>query len=399
MMSFSPIQKTVNRRLFGILAVFMAAIAGVAGADGAVGTDARTPAIDASARQAKPVPAVPMVSNPIKPRDGIVTPKLTELWSVGGEDDAQGDLINRPFDIRLAPDGTVYVLDWNDVCIRVFDANGKFLRQVGRKGQGPGEFDTPFYFDVDGAGRIHVVDMRSLRMTRFDPAGKYESSFRLEKVSGQIRVGPRGRVYCGENSTGEPELTSEYRVVQRMLTIVRYDADGRNPQRTGPFRAEQMRMKAVSGGTVALAGGPSAPQTGWGLGPDGRIWLGHNETYEMSVFDPDGKPLFRFGREYDPLKRKPAESNTDKNRKPSPVVSFFPAYAPEVFFDEAGNAWLRLFRNDDKNEPHRYDVFSPQGVYLKQYVLPCRIYQVRNGKMIAVTETEEGFRVLKCYRF
>ncbi len=119
----------------------------------------------------------------------------------------------------------------------------------------------------------------------------------------------------------------------------------------------------------------------------------------MGVFDPDGKPLFRFGREYKPVKSKVNESIAPENRKTPSDTEFFPAYAPDVFFDEAGNAWLRLFRNDDKSEPYRYDVFSPQGVYLKQYVLPCRIYQVRNGKMIAVTETEEGFRVLKCYRF
>ncbi len=175
-----------------------------------------------------------MVSNPIQPRDGIVTPKLTELWSVGGEDDAQGDLINRPFEIRLAADGTVYVLDWGDVCIRVFDANGKLLRQVGRKGQGPGEFDTPFYFDVDGAGphpcRRYAQPagdpVRSGRQVR-SPASGWRRS------PAGIRVDARGRVFCGENSTGEPELTSEFRIVQRMLTIVRYDADGRNPPGTG----------------------------------------------------------------------------------------------------------------------------------------------------------------------
>lgn len=390
MMSCAPIRKTVYRMMLALLTVMAA---------GSVGADARVPASDAPAPQAKPAPAVPMVTNPIQPRDGVVTPKLTELWSVGGEDDPQGDLINRPFEIRLAADGTVYVLDWGDVCIRVFDANGKFLRQVGRKGQGPGEFDTPFYFDVDGAGRIHVVDMRSLRVTRFDAAGKYESSFRLEKSSSQIKVDAQGRIFCGESSTGEPELTSEFKIVQRMLTIVRYGADGRNPARIGPFRSEKMIMKAMAGGGVMSGSSPYAPQASWALGPDGRLWIGQNETYEMGVYDPDGKPLFRFGREYKPLKSKVFERIAPENRKNSVNTEFYPAYAPDPFFDESGNAWLRLFRNEDKAEPHRYDVFSPQGVYLKQVVLPCRIYQVRNGKMIAVVETEEGFRALKCYRY
>ena len=52
-----------------------------------------------------------------------------------------------------------------------------------------------------------------------------------------------------------------------------------------------------------------------------------------------------------------------------------------------------------KKEPYLYDVFSPEGVYLKQVVVPFRIYQVRKDRMYAIVETEEGFRVLKCYRF
>ncbi|MCX6560249.1 MAG: 6-bladed beta-propeller, partial [Candidatus Aminicenantes bacterium] len=138
-------------------------------------------ASDAPVPQTKPAAPIKMVSNPIQPRDGVVTPKLTELWSVGGDNDPQGDLVNQPFEIRLGADGTVYVSDRGDVCIRVFDAKGKFIRQVGRKGQGPGDYDTPFFIDVDGQGRIHVLDMRSQRVTRFDPIGKYEASFRAEK--------------------------------------------------------------------------------------------------------------------------------------------------------------------------------------------------------------------------
>lgn len=349
--------------------------------------------------QDRAVSAIPRIANLSQPRDGVLTPKLTELWSVGGENDPQGELINRPFEIRLASDGTVYVLDWGDTCIRVFDARGKLLRQVGRKGQGPGDFDTPCWFDVDGGGRIHVVDMRNMRVTRFDPSGKYETSFRLEKIASGIRVDGRGRIWCGEMATGEPELTSEFKIVQRMLTLVRYEADGKNPRRVGPFSSEKMMMKAVGGGGVVSGSSPAAPQAGWAIAPDGRLWLGHNQSYDIGVFDADGQPLFRFGRDFKPVRNNSFYEIAPANRKNTVVPETFPAFAPDFFFDEAGNIWLRMFRNDDKDEPHRYDVFSPQGVYLKQLVLPCRIYQAWNGRMIGLVETEEGFRVLKCYRY
>ncbi|MDD8024996.1 MAG: 6-bladed beta-propeller [Acidobacteriota bacterium] len=356
-------------------------------------------AVGASSPQDKPAPAVRMVANAIKPRDGVVTSKLTELWSIGGEDDARGELVNRPFEIRLAADGTAYVSDWGDVCIRVFDARGKLLRQVGRKGQGPGEYDVPFYFDVDGQGRIYVLDMRSMRVTRFDPAGKFEAGFRLEKIASQIRVDGRGRIFAGEMSVGEPNYSAEFKIVERLLTIVRYDPDGRNAIRIGPFKSEKMSMKGMPGGGIVSGSSPFSPQAGWGIDPDGRLWLGHSETYEIGVLDPDGKPLFRFGRAWKPVRNKSFDEIAVANRKNSVVTEYFPAYAPDFSFDEAGNVWLRMFRNDDKGEPQRYDVFSPQGVYLKQVVLPCRIYQVRHGKMIGVVETEDGYKTLKCYRY
>ncbi len=356
-------------------------------------------ALGAAGKASPPqAPAVPLVANQLQPRDGVVTPKLTELWSVGGENDPQAELINRPYEIRLAADGTVYVLDWGDCCVRVFDPRGKFLRQVGRKGQGPGDFDTPCWFDVDDQGRIHVTDMRNMRVTRYDAAGKFESSFRLTKPSSPLRVDSRGRIWTGETSTGEPQLSGDFKVIQRMLTVVRYDGDGRNPLRLGPFASDKMMMKAVSGGGVVSGSSPLTPQCGWGVGPDGRLWLGHNAGYELGVYDPDGKPLFRFSRPFKPVHNKGFDKIGPEYRKNTVVPETLPAFAPDIFFDEAGNAWLRMFRNEDEGEPFRYDVFSPRGTYLNQYVLPCRIYQALNGRMIAVVETEEGFKSLKCYR-
>jgi len=352
----------------------------------------------AGAPQAKNTEQVRLVSNPLLPKDGVVTPKITELWSVGGENDPQGELLNRPFEIRVDKNGFVFVLDWGDTCIRVFDASGKFVRQIGRKGQGPGDFDIPCWFDLDAEGRVHVLDGRSLRITRFDRDGKYLASFRIEKFASQIRLDSSGRIFCAETSRGESELSTEFRKIQQTISIVRYDPDGKNPVRIGPFKADVIVMKTDAKGGVFSGSSPSAPTTGWSVAPDGRIWAGYNGTYEIGVFDPDGKPLFRFGREFKPLHNKGFDKITPENRKTTILPEDFPAFAQDFFFDDAGNAWFRMFKNEeDKN--FRFDVFSPEGVYLKQIVVPFRIYRVLGDRMIGLVDSEEGFKVLKCYRF
>jgi len=346
-----------------------------------------------------------LVTNPEKPKNGVVTPKLTELWSAGEENDASGIVLNQPFQIRAITDGTVFVLDWGDTCIKVLDNKGKFIRQIGRKGQGPGDMDTPAWIDVDAAGNIYLADSRNMRVSLFDQKGDYVSSFRMEKFCSKIWIDKSGRLFLEETGRWESQLTSEFTKIQNTFSLVRCGKDGKNFFRIGPFQADVMLMKRQGEG-MASASSPYAPTTGWGIAPDGRIWAGYNESYEIGVYDPDGNPLFRFGRAFQPIKNKSYMRIAAAGNIPNLHKEHLPAFVQDFFFDDAGNGWFRLFRNEPdqkdekaKKEPYLYDVFSPEGVYLKQVIVPFRIYQVRKDKLYAIVETEEGFRVLKCFRF
>lgn len=55
-------------------------------------------------------------------------------------------------------DGSILVLDRSAACIKVYDHNGDFLHQIGRRGSAPGELENPISFAVLGDGRICVID-------------------------------------------------------------------------------------------------------------------------------------------------------------------------------------------------------------------------------------------------
>jgi hypothetical protein len=343
------------------------------------------------ADQSKSPDGIRKVNNPLLPRDGVQTLKYAQEWSVGGESDPRGELINEPFDIRVGKDGTVFVLDWGDVCIRVFDARGRFLRRFGRKGQGPGDFDIPAYFDIDSANNVFLIDGRSLRVNQFDKEGKPVGSRRIERFCAHINTDAQGRLFLGEESSESAALSSEFKEMVQKITIIRTDREGRNPLSIGPFIGQKFLIKAHSQGSVSLAS-PTSAITGWGVAPDGRLLAGYNGAYEISVYDSDGKALFRFGREYKPMKIKAAARPIAKSEE------FYPAFVPDFVFDDDGNVWLRMYR-DEADKEFRYDVFSPDGIYLRQVVAPFRIYRIRNKKAYAIVENEEGFKMLRCYRF
>ena len=65
----------------------------------------------------------------------------------------------------------IVVLDSRMNAVRVFSCEGAMLAAAGRPGGGPGEFRVPVAMDVDEHGRIHVLDMGTSRITRFELDG------------------------------------------------------------------------------------------------------------------------------------------------------------------------------------------------------------------------------------
>jgi DNA-binding beta-propeller fold protein YncE len=61
--------------------------------------------------------------------------------------------------------------------VKIFDADGKFLRTLGSQGDLPGQFARPKGIAVDREGRIFVVDAASQTCQIFDTEGRMLLSF------------------------------------------------------------------------------------------------------------------------------------------------------------------------------------------------------------------------------
>ena len=63
--------------------------------------------------------------------------------------------------------GRIFVSDFKNHRIQVFDDEGNWLRSFGQQGAGVGEFERPTDLDVGPAGRIYVVDFGNDRIQVF----------------------------------------------------------------------------------------------------------------------------------------------------------------------------------------------------------------------------------------
>ncbi len=88
------------------------------------------------------------------------------------DEDTEPGKLYMPVNLALDTQGRIYVSDLSVCRVKVFDAEGKFLRAFGGQGDLPGQFARPKGITVDRAGRIFVVDAASQTCQIFDPEGK-----------------------------------------------------------------------------------------------------------------------------------------------------------------------------------------------------------------------------------
>lgn len=99
------------------------------------------------------------------------------------------DTFNQPSDVITAPNGDIFVADGHgantNARIVKFDKNGKFIKAWGKKGTGPGEFDTPHSLAMDSKGRLFVADRNNNRLQIFDQDGKFLDEWKqFSRISG-----------------------------------------------------------------------------------------------------------------------------------------------------------------------------------------------------------------------
>ena len=88
-------------------------------------------------------------------------------------------MLNYPADVAVAPDGTIYIADANNHCVRAVDTDGiisTFAGVCGEQGY-DGDFgpateallNTPFGVEVDGDGAVYISDTYNSRIARVEP--------------------------------------------------------------------------------------------------------------------------------------------------------------------------------------------------------------------------------------
>ncbi|MCY4158784.1 MAG: 6-bladed beta-propeller [Bacteroidetes bacterium] len=332
--------------------------------------------------------------------------EFRELWSIGkNSDDVLFGKINS---VSVDSKGRVYVSDWDHSSIYVFSEEGELITEIGRRGEGPGEFirigelfvgqgDSLFVHDRQNniVSLFTPIDYKFVRRVRFPFLDSYApyrfigvtdegfvvsyTAFLEDGADNQLnRINP---VYMIDRSTGLLIRTSPITTVKNLGSMVISSRDGAHSMINNPFHVYPMMR----------------------ISTQEKMYFAQGDTRSISVYNKSGAFGDSLTWEHDLI---PFTSNEirdtlkeysrrwRRHMQKIGVPDFKPAIQTFVV-DDLGHVWIQL--SSAKGESlSTWIILNQAGVELGVMKLPInvRLTVIRNGKSVGILKSKNGADIL-----
>jgi len=310
---------------------------------------------------------VRIVKNPAQPLYGRIALAL-ETDLVIGDDKDERALFYRKISAAVDRSGNILIWDPDSFRIQKFDASGRYLQSIGKKGEGPGEFMSPYQlsYQMDEAGRLFVWD--NAKIHKFSPEGKYERSI-VSSASGnrQFAIGSAGSI-IRDGWEFDKDRMSE--------TVVLTDGKGKFAKKIAGFPSQKFEafMKDKPRFSVFY---PELVLRPW---TRDRALFGYPSEHRITGVDGRGETTLIIEKDEAPVKFTSGEksklideflagkadgSRADLERQKL-VPDFWPFF--DAFFaDDRGRIFVRRMRSNLDPDPGTvFDLFSEEGIFLRE---------------------------------
>ena len=311
-------------------------------------------------------------------RDQLLRNDAAPVFTIGTDEGRSWEMFSGISSLAFDRTDNLYVADARNTRILVFDARGKFLRQLGKKGRGPGEFEFPGRIVVTSSDQVIVNDQVRRVLVVYNTNGRHIRDLQWDGLGGSphsVGSNLRSGLVALVVRPGRPDTT-------RLATVFRF----RPETIDRPVRLQTLELEPMKRFGVAGSGAP----TGWRTPvfsedpmltalPDGRIALQNGADYTLTIVDSMGRLERTIIR---PIKgrrvTKQDEEAWDRRRTESVRAAGFSGPVPPLqnvpfaqFMsvvtglraDPAGRIWLQR-RNDDATEQGPIDLLTTTGRYI-----------------------------------
>lgn len=298
--------------------------------------------------------------------------------------------------------GRIYVADRFIKAITVLNQDGSPLTQIGREGDGPGEFRFVWQLYALPGDSLATYDLDQGRLTVFTPEAfgvAYTLSFpqaapRLGVPNGVLLFPDQRKIVAQYFRTFRPgqDPRGDYNPEQ-VVHVLNWDG---TPERTSVLTlAAPQSLVWRQGGRVGIALFPFGWPARIVRGPDGRLYYGKGDSLQIEIFDLAGQRIGTYSRSYTPprITRRDLEwaetqvSERFRRALKEAAPERWPAFR-QFTVDDKGRMWIGL--ETPRGQPTVWTIVDASGEMLCRSVLPedLEIKLVKGDRVFGVLKDE-----------
>ena len=313
------------------------------------------------------ISAQKVTKNPDQPADARAG-RVLQLNKELTVTDEQGEFyFKSPKNIQIAPDGSIFLLD-EDQFLK-FDADGKFLKNLFRIGQGPGEVEQISDY-IFSDGQIAVLQAQPNKIVLMDMQGEFLREIKPDEACYRLFTFYNGRYYGAQNSRPQFGKLGDEPKILDITWNFRIASDTGEVEVTDlnfpvTWYAQRIESAVIANNIVDFMAFPAQ---------DRYMVISHTQKYLLKLLDLEsGQVIREFSREYARIRMKP-----DKTGKAEVRPDTFALVPPvdhyndiQKFFIMEDRIWV-MTSTMEKEKGFLVDVFDMAGRYLDNFYLPLQ---------------------------
>lgn len=335
--------------------------------------------------------------------------------SIGVDAGDEAYMFYRVRDALRLDDGRVVVTDAGAHEVRIYDADGTFLKSQGRQGQGPGEYAEPATMDLFGPtpdGHLLVTDSINARINVLNLQGDYLTQLTIGDAPGAGR--PNVIDLFGDGSLltlavdGDGRLRGDPgQIIRMQYQLLRYSDEGESLALLARVDARP-RIVNEAGGVTHYPFIPFSAE-GERVAAGNELWLSTGAEPEIRAVGLDGVETRRVRwvvpdrpAVADVWDRYTEESLAGMTRERDltlygalyqqelPLPEYVPTHGA-MLADELGNLWLERYRLPWETQPE-WDVVDPERGWLGVVETPAgfQVLQITAAEAVGVMRGDDG---------